>query len=76
MRNIELGYTLNGNFLKTNLVKSLRFFIGAQNLLTITKYKGFDPDISTNGSSAISQGLDLNSYPAFRTFNFGGKITF
>jgi len=78
LRNIELGYTLP---LKkwgktTNYIKAVRFFIGAQNLFTITGYKGFDPDISTNGSSAISQGLDLNSYPAYRTFNFGAKVTF
>lgn len=76
LRNIELGYTLKGSLLKLNFVKNMRVFVGAQNLVTITRYKGFDPDISTNGSSAISQGLDLNSYPAYRTFNFGAKITF
>ena len=76
LRNIELGYTLKGSVLKLNFIKTVRLFVGAQNLVTITKYKGFDPDISTNGSSAVSQGLDLNSYPAYRTFNFGGKVTF
>ena len=76
LRNIELGYTLKGHWLKLDFIKNIRLFVGAQNLLTITKYKGFDPDISTNGSSAVAQGLDLNSYPAYRTFNFGGKITF
>ena len=54
----------------------MRMFIGGQNLLTFTKYQGFDPDISTNGSSAVAQGLDLNSYPAYRTINFGVKLTF
>jgi len=78
LRNIELGYTFPlKNWGKTiNYIKSVRVFVGAQNLFTITGYKGFDPDISTNGSSAIAQGLDLNSYPTFRTFNFGAKVTF
>uniref|UniRef100_A0AB33JE94 TonB-dependent receptor n=1 Tax=Prevotella sp. GTC17262 TaxID=3236797 RepID=A0AB33JE94_9BACT len=76
LRNIELGYTLVGKQWNINFVKAIRLFVGAQNLLTLTKYKGFDPDISTNGSSAIAQGLDLNSYPAYRTLNFGAKITF
>jgi TonB-linked SusC/RagA family outer membrane protein len=78
LRNIELGYTIP---LKTwpkitNYIKAARIFVGAQNLFTITGYNGFDPDISTNGGSAIAQGLDLNSYPAYRTFNFGAKVTF
>lgn len=78
LRNIELGYTPP---LKTwgntgQYVKSVRLFVGAQNLLTLTRYTGFDPDISTNGSSSIAQGLDLNSYPAYRMFNFGAKVTF
>lgn len=78
LRNIELGYTLPvknwGS--ASNYIKNVRVFVGAQNLLTLTGYKGFDPDISTNGSSAISQGLDLNSYPTYRTFNFGAKVIF
>ncbi|KAA6323629.1 TonB-dependent receptor SusC [termite gut metagenome] len=78
LRNIELGYTLplkkEGRTI--NYIKAVRIFIGAQNLFTITSYKGFDPDISTNGGSAIAQGLDLNSYPTYRTFNFGAKVTF
>lgn len=78
LRNIELGYSLPiAKWGSTkNYIKAMRVFIGAQNLFTITGYKGFDPDISTNGSSAISQGLDLNSYPAYRSFNFGAKVTF
>ena len=57
-------------------ISAIRMSVGAQNVFTLTKYQGFDPDISSNGSSATSQGLDLNSYPAYRTINFGVKITF
>lgn len=78
LQNIELGYTLP---LKkwgkaTKYVKNLRVFVGAQNLITLTGYTGFDPDVSTNGGSSVAQGLDFSSYPAYRMFNFGAKITF
>lgn len=78
LQNIELGYNLPVNKIK-NLkkhLKSLRLFIGGQNLFTITKYSGFDPEASANGGSAVSQGLDFSSYPAYRTFNAGVKIIF
>ena len=76
LRNVELGYTFTGSQWNMKTLKTMRVFVGGQNLLTFTKYQGFDPDISTNGSSAIAQGLDLNSYPAYRTINFGVKLTF
>ncbi|MDO4879688.1 MAG: TonB-dependent receptor [Capnocytophaga sp.] len=76
LRNIEVGYTIQGNKWNLKGIKNIRLSLGAQNLFTFTKYQGFDPDISTNGSSAIAQGLDLNSYPAYRMINLGVKLTF
>ena len=58
------------------VVKYFRVFVGAQRLFTITNYSGFDPEISVNGASSIGQGLDYCTYPGFRTFNCGAKITF
>jgi hypothetical protein len=57
-------------------VKDARVFIGANRLITLTKYSGFDPEVSTNGTSAVTQGLDFNAYPAYKQFNAGVKITF
>ena len=78
LQNIELGYSLPlnkwGNMSK--YIKNMRVVVGAQNLFTITKYTGFNPEVSTNGGSAVSQGLDFSSYPAYKTFNFGAKIIF
>lgn len=78
LQNIELGYTLPVKRMGTfsTYVKNMRVFIGAQNLFTITDYSGFSPEVSTKGGSAVAQGLDFSSYPAYRTFNFGAKITF
>ena len=78
LQNVEVGYSLPlkkwGDMYK--YVKNLRVFVGAQNLFTITGYTGFNPEVSTNGGKAVSQGLDFSSYPAYRTFNFGAKIIF
>lgn len=77
LSNIELGYSLPCDKLGlSKVVKALRFFVGAQRLFTITKYSGFDPEVSVNGASSTSQGLDYCTYPAYRTFNCGAKITF
>lgn len=78
LQNIELGYTLPMNRLGSfgKFVKSMRVFVGAQNLFTITGYTGFSPEVSTNGGDAVAQGLDFSSYPAYKTVNFGAKITF
>ena len=78
LQNIELGYNLPinkwGNL--SRYVKGCRVYIGAQNLFVLTGYTGFDPDVSTNGGDPVSQGLDFSSYPSYRMYNFGLKITF
>lgn len=78
LQNIELGYSLPMKKWSNayRYVKNLRVFVGAQNLFTVTKYSGFDPEVSVNGGNAVAQGLDFSSYPSYRMFNFGAKITF
>lgn len=78
IQNLELGYSIPfKNWEKAyRFIKNLRVFAGVQNLHTFTKYTGFTPDVSVNGGSAIGQGLDYNTYPAYTMFNFGAKITF
>jgi len=75
LRNLQLGYTINQ--LKTG---KLRIFASAQNLLTITKYKGLDPELAygtqwTDGSSALNRGVDWGNYPTARTILFGLNYT-
>ncbi len=76
LSNIEIGYTIPFKNMGVSFVKNARVFVGANRLLTLTKYSGFDPEVSTNGTSAVTQGLDFNTYPAYRQFNAGVKITF
>lgn len=76
LSNVELGYTLPVEKLKWKYVSGLRIYVGGQRLFTLTKYSGFDPEASSNGTDDVSQGVDLCSYPGYRTFTFGAKITF
>ncbi len=73
LKNIQLGYTLPQSFTRKFFVDHLRVFVGAENLLTFTKYAGFDPEISSGGTSL---GVDYGVYPQSRTFNFGANIGF
>jgi hypothetical protein len=59
-------------------VSAMRLSVTGQNLMTITKYKGFDPEVNTDRAieSAYSYGIDYLSYPKARTFIVGLNITF
>lgn len=80
-KNISLGYTLPSvgsvaNGLKRLSVRSLRIYASAQNYLTVTRYSGYDPEVSRFGTSAISQGMDYGGYPAAKTLLLGLNLTF
>ncbi|MDE3252351.1 MAG: TonB-dependent receptor [Bacteroidota bacterium] len=69
--NATLGYTVKTT---TQYIKSLRFYVSANNLFVITKYKGIDPEINQGG---ISPGVDYNNfYPKTRTILVGVNVTF
>ena len=63
IKNISLGYTLPQTLTKKFFVERLRFFVMAENLATWTKYWGFDPEISSGGTSL---GVDRGIYPQAR----------
>jgi TonB-linked SusC/RagA family outer membrane protein len=69
LRNVSLGYTINENWLN-NKVKA-RIFVTGQNLLTITKYSGMDPEVGINNF-----GVDLGRYPLSRIYMTGVNLTF
>ena len=73
LRNIQLGYTLPQRITKKVLISSLRLYVSAENLLTFTKYEGFDPEISAGGTSI---GIDRGIYPQARTYTFGLNLKF
>lgn len=73
LKNIELGYTLPRSLTNKLMCDRLRIFVSAENLLTFTKYAGYDPEISSGG---ISLGVDYGVYPQSRTFSIGFNIGF
>ena len=73
MKNIELGYTIPEYITKKAFISRLRLYVAAENLLTFTKYWGFDPEISSGGKSL---GIDKGVYPQARIWTVGLNLTF
>ena len=57
LKNISLSYNIKGNILSKWGVNRLQPFISATNLLTLTKYKGFDPEVHHYGNSGNCKAL-------------------
>jgi hypothetical protein len=71
-KTISLGYTLR----KISFMSSLRLYVTGQNLITITDYSGFDPEVNSPGNSNLQIGVDYNAYPASKAVLFGFNATF
>lgn len=74
LRNLQFGYTLPNTLLRKIHVESLRVYVAANNLITLTRYMGFDPDLSS--SSVLSAGVDYGMYPQARSLMSGLQIKF
>ena len=74
LKNIQLGYSLPSSLLQKAAISRLRVFVSAENLVTITDYDGFDPEIASGGYTTI--GIDRGIYPQSRTIIIGANITF
>ena len=76
-RNVQLGYTLPQRITKKAFIQRLRVYGQAENLFTLTKYQGCDPEV-TGGNSAYGTevGIDRGVYPQSRTFSVGVNLTF
>lgn len=75
LKNVTLGYTLSGDTFD-NHFSNIRFYVSAQNLVTITKYSGLDPEIARVDANANSAGIDIGRYPQPKSVIFGLDVTF
>lgn len=75
LNNITIGYTLPRKFVNKAGINNLRVYATGSNLLTLTKYSGFDPEVSTF-RSGLTPGVDFGGYPRSRSFVLGLNITF
>jgi TonB-dependent starch-binding outer membrane protein SusC len=84
LKNLSVGYSLPQSTIKGltgNVVSNLRIYISTQNLFTITKYTGYDPEIGirpANGGTQgqLTQGIDYGQYPQARTVMAGIQVGF
>jgi len=76
VKDITLSYELPASLIKTVKLSKLTVFGTAQNLLTLTKYTGFDPEVNAYGTSGVELGVDYGTYPHARTFIFGLNVEF
>lgn len=84
LRNITLGYSLPQNAINSlgaHVFTKIRIYIAAQNLLTITKYSGYDPEVSTqsnqtSGNYIFTRGIDDGQLPQPRTLLGGVQFIF
>ncbi|GHB54284.1 TonB-dependent receptor [Persicitalea jodogahamensis] len=77
IKNVRLAYNLPITSLGVKWIQSIQLYASAQNLLTITKYPGLDPEVNTRSSTGdLRIGIDETGYPAARTLTFGLKAGF
>lgn len=75
-KNIALGYTFQTETIQNWGLQNLRVYANIQNLWTITRYKGYDPEIGASTASQNVFGLDNGRYPSPTVFSFGLNISF
>jgi len=74
LKSLQLGYSFPKEWLKNAHITNLNLYLAAQNLLTWTSYKGFDPEV-TSGSN-VQIGTDAGIYPAAKSVSLGVSLTF
>ncbi len=74
LRNIQLGYSLPTKWIKHLKMERFRVYLAANNLFTLTEYRGYDPDVGSGG--VLGAGVDYGIYPQARTIMGGVQIKF
>ncbi len=74
LRNLQIGYTLPDAALERLSITNLRLYLTGQNLVTLTKYTGLDPDVQGNG--ILERGVDNGNWPSSRIVSLGLNLNF
>jgi TonB-dependent starch-binding outer membrane protein SusC len=75
LRNLQIGWNVPKDWLAKAKIQNLKVYMTGTNLLTLTNYRGFDPDIGTNGW-ILDTGIDKGFYPNNISIGGGLNITF
>ena len=77
LRNIQLAYNLPLSKWNVDWIKRAQLYVSGQNIVTLTGYTGFDPEINYSGSgNSINLGLDYYCYPMAKSWTVGVKLDF
>jgi TonB-dependent starch-binding outer membrane protein SusC len=80
LKNLAIGYTIPATALDRLNINKFRIYFSAQNILTITDYEGYDPEVNYNSESGTDSnrnlGLDYGSYPNAKSYTLGLSIGF
>ncbi len=76
LQNVSLSYTLPKQWLKNIFLSNVKVYCNIQNLFTITKYKGFDPEVGSYRGIALCNGVDYSRYPSPRIYTVGVNVQF
>lgn len=76
LKNLTVGYTFPAGSLKKIGISSLRIYATGQNILTFTKYKGYDPEVNAAPFSNAGFGIDYGVYPPAKVYTLGVNVQF
>ena len=76
LQNLSFGYTFPRKWMQKIYIDNLRIYMNIQNLFTISKYKGLDPEVGAMYGDALMTGVDYGRYPSPRIYTFGLNVTF
>lgn len=75
--NITVGYTVpDVNRLGSGYISNIRLYVAIDNPFTITKYRGYNPEVDYNDGSNLTPGVDYGKYPLVRAYNVGVQLSF
>jgi len=75
-KTVTLSYDVDRSWLKKVRLSRLQAYATAQNLLTLTRYRGYDPEVNAYGSSSVQLGIDYGTYPQSKSVIFGLNVEF
>ena len=76
LKSLTLSYTLPATLTSKAKISNVKVFVTGQNLLTLTKYSGYDPEVNAYGASSVALGVDYGTYPQSKAVIFGASLQF
>ena len=76
LKTVTLSYNFPKKWLNKIHLSRLQAYVTGQNLFTLTKYKGYDPEVGSLYGNTLYNGIDYGRYPSPRIYTFGLNVSF